>query len=82
MTKTNTIFAILSIILVTVIATVALYTVNAAHAQAQHDMTSVGGTAKNMTGETVNNTGESLTHKTTLGGIVCTMNQPNEPRIC
>jgi hypothetical protein len=82
MMKTNTIFAILSIILLTATATVALYTVNAAHTQAQSNMTSTGGTAKNMTGETVNKTGEALTHKTNLGGIVCTMNQPNEPRIC
>ena len=83
-------FVITAAVLVTAIAIVALYTVNAAHVQAQPNMTSAGGVAKNMTegptknmsGATVNKTGESLIHKTTPAGIVCTMNQPNEPRIC
>ncbi len=76
-------FVITAAVLITAIPTLALYTVNAVHAQAHPNMTSAGGVVKNMTeGPTKNMTGGTLIHKTTPAGIVCTMNQPNEPRIC
>ena len=55
-------FVITAAVLITAIATVALNTVNAAHAQS--NMTSTGGAAKNMTGGPLKNMTGATVNKT------------------